>query len=322
MPNAVSVVINRRSRTRWAVKPPISPRLVYQTARGSVYHSCVEQFLDSKCGRALLGKVKLVFTSPPYPLNRKKKYGNLTGREYVKWISGLAPKLRDLLTPDGSIVMEIGNSWEPGQPTMSTLAIEALLEFKQVGGLQLCQQFICYNPARLPSPAQWVNVERCRVKDSFTQVWWFSRTARPDASNKRVLKPYSSSMLGLLKRRKYNAGKRPSEHNIGDESFFKDHGGAIPSNVLTFSNTAAGDAYLRYCSRWRISPHPARMPVGLAEFFVKFLTSARNLVFDPFGGSNVTGAAAEKLKRRWVTIEANGRYIHGSLGRFNDVLAS
>ncbi len=310
---------NGTGRHPWPVEPPAIPQPAYRTRRGQVYHSKIEQFLSSAEGKALRGKVKLVFTSPPYPLNRKKKYGNLTGPEYVAWISNLAPQLRDLLTKDGSLVVEIGNSWEPGQPTMSTLAIEALLKFKEVGGLQLCQQFICYNPARLPSPAQWVNVERCRVKDSFTQVWWFSRTARPDASNRRILKPYSPSMVGLLKRKKYNAGKRPSEHDIGKKSFFTNHGGAIPSNVLTFANTAAGDAYLRHCDRLDLQPHPARMPAGLAEFFIRFLTSPRNLVLDPFGGSNVTGAAAERLKRRWITIEANGHYIQGSLGRFDHV---
>jgi site-specific DNA-methyltransferase (cytosine-N4-specific) len=310
---------NSTTRHMWRDEPPLIPHPAYATTRGQIYHSKIEQFLDSDDGKAVRGKVKLVFTSPPYPLNRKKKYGNLNGSEYVAWISSLAPRLSDLLTKDGSIVMEIGNSWEPGQPTMSTLAIEALLKFKEVGGLQLCQQFICYNPARLPSPAQWVNVERCRVKDSFTNIWWFSRTARPDASNKRVLKPYSPSMLGLLNRRKYNAGKRPSEHDIGAESFFKNHGGAIPSNVLTFANTSAGDAYLRHCARFGLQPHPARMPVGLAEFFIKFLTSPRNLVLDPFGGSNVTGAAAESLKRRWITVEASGHYIQGSLGRFGPV---
>lgn len=310
---------NGTKRHRWGVEPPTMPHLAYGTKRGRVFHAKIERFLDSNKAKTMRGKVKLVFTSPPYPLNRKKKYGNLTGSEYVTWISNLAPRLRNLLTKDGSIVIEIGNSWEPGKPTMSTLAIEALLKFKEIGGLQLCQQFICYNPARLPSPAQWVNVERCRVKDSFTQVWWFSRTARPDASNKRVLKPYSPSMLDLLKRRKYNAGKRPSEHDIGAESFFKNNGGAIPSNVLTFANTSAGDAYLRHCARIGVQPHPARMPIGLAEFFIKFLTSPRNLVLDPFGGSNVTGAAAERLKRRWITIEANGHYIQGSLGRFDCV---
>lgn len=306
------------SADRWTAEPPSTPVLAYHTPRGQMYHATIEGFLDSEAAKALRGKVKLVFSSPPYPLNRKKKYGNFTGEAYVSWIADLAPKLRDLLTPDGSIVLEIGNSWEAGSPTMSTLALEALLRFRQAGELHLCQQFICHNPARLPSPAQWVNVERCRVKDSFTHVWWFARNPRPDADNRRVLQPYSPAMQSLLRRRKYNAGKRPSEHNIGKESFFVDHGGAIPSNVLRFANTNGGDDYMAHCKRKLLEPHPARMPIGLAEFFIQFLTVPRNLVLDPFGGSNVTGAAAESLKRRWLTVEANGKYIEGSMGRFPD----
>lgn len=45
-------------------------------------------------------------------------------------------------------------------------------------GLRLCQQFVCHNPARLPPPAQWVTVNRHRVIDSFTHVWWMARGAR------------------------------------------------------------------------------------------------------------------------------------------------
>ena len=71
--------------------------------------------------------------------------------------------------------MEIGNAWESGRPTMSTLSLRALLAFLEAGGLHLCQQFISHNPARIPSPAQWVTVERIRVKDSFTNVWWMSK---------------------------------------------------------------------------------------------------------------------------------------------------
>jgi site-specific DNA-methyltransferase (cytosine-N4-specific) len=58
------------------------------------------------------------------------------------------------------------------------------------------------------------------------------------------------------------------------------------------------------------------MPIGLAEFFIKFLTRKGDLVLDPFAGSNTTGAAAEKLGRRWVAIEPNEDYIQSSQGRF------
>ncbi|QOJ01338.1 MAG: site-specific DNA-methyltransferase [Phycisphaeraceae bacterium] len=284
-----------------------------------MYHGRIEDFLDSEQAKELRGKVQLIFTSPPFPLNRKKKYGNLVGEEYKRWLAGLAPKLTKLLKPDGSIVVEVGNSWNPGEPTMSTLALESLLAFREAGELRLCQQFVCHNPARLPSPAQWVTIDRIRLKDSFTHVWWFSPSAKPNASNRRVLTPYSAAMLKLLKLKKYNAGKRPSEHDIGAESFLSDNGGAIPANVLQFTNTRSGDNYLNYCRTKKLKLHPARMPVGLAEFFIKFLTTPKNLVLDPFGGSNVTGAAAESLKRRWLCVEADRHYIDGSRGRFESM---
>jgi len=199
---------------------------------------------------------------------------------------------------------------------MSTLALEALLAFRKEGKLLLAQQFVCHNPARLPSPAQWVNVERIRVKDAYTHVWWMSRSERPYANNRNVLKPYSESMLQLLKTQRYNAGKRPSEHKIGAKSFLTNNNGAIPSNVLTFTNTANGDPYHLYCRELGLKPHPARMPGGLAEFFISFLTRPGDFVLDPFAGSNTTGAAAERLNRRWVSVEANCDYVSGSRGRF------
>jgi site-specific DNA-methyltransferase (cytosine-N4-specific) len=199
---------------------------------------------------------------------------------------------------------------------MSTLALRALLAFLDTGKLLLCQQFIYNNPARLPGPAQWVTVERIRVKDSYSHLWWMAATDRPKASNRRILQPYSKSMLKLLKSKKYNAGPRPSEHHIGKTSFLRKHGGAIPSNVITLANTQASSDYLKFCRAKNLTLHPARMPISLAEFFIKFLTRPGDLVLDPFSGSNTTGAAAEALGRRWMSIESNKVYVKGSRGRF------
>src|SRR6266511_5341970 len=144
------------------------PQLAYATELGAMYEGTAEAFLGSSVGQALRGEVQLVFTSPPFPLNRKKRYGNRVGDEYLAWLAALAEPLGDLLTEDGSLVVELGNAWEPGQPVMSTLALKALLRILEGGRFHLCQQFVVHNPARLPSPAQWVNVERIRVKDAYT----------------------------------------------------------------------------------------------------------------------------------------------------------
>ena len=87
--------------------------------------------------------------------------------------------------------------------------------------------------------------------------------------------------------------------------------------VLPASNTRARDPYLEYCREHNIKPHPARMPQRIAEFFIRFLMEQGDLVLDPFAGSNTTGIVAERLKRKWISIEANAEYAHASRSRFS-----
>jgi len=286
-----------------------------------MYSGTAEELLTSEIGKLYHNRIQLILTSPPFPLNRKKAYGNLSGDAYVEWLADMAPLFRDLLTADGSLVIELGNAWEKGKPTMSTLPLRSLLALTDKVGFNLCQQFICYNQARLPSPAQWVNVERIRVKDSYTHIWWLSVCDRPKADNRKVLKKYSIAMRDLLAKQEYNAGKRPSEHNIGTKSFLRDNSGAIPSNVLTYANTSATDPYQKYCRINKIKPHPARMPTSIAEFFIKFLTDPGDVVLDPFAGSNTTGAVAEYLNRKWIAFEPIPDYVTGSKGRFTSLIS-
>jgi len=241
------------------------------------------------------------------------------------------------LTPDGSIVIELGNSWEPGRPVQSLLALEALLAFTKAQGadLRLIQQFVCYNPSRLPSPASWVTVNPLRTVDSFTHVWWLAKTDYPKADNSKVLRPYSAAMKDLLKRGSYNDGDRPSEHRVSAKGFLNDRGGAIAHNffeleamqqgrsvrlpnAFSLSNTASKDHFHRECKKRKITPHPARMPVGLASFFIEYLTDEGDLVLDPFGGSNTTGFASALSGRRWIAIDAQDSYVAQSKLRFTD----
>lgn len=302
---------------------------IYRTALGQMVHGRIEDALESPLLDSVRGKTNLLLTSPPFPLVRKKRYGNETGEAYLRWIESLAKPLASLLAPDGSIVIEIGNAWEPGVPVMSTLPLEALFAFKRAANLHLCQHVICHNPARLPSPAAWVNIARSRLKDSYTHVWWLSKTQTPKADNRKVLNPYSKDMKQLLKNQKYNSGTRPSGHVISETGFLTDHGGSIGPNVidlsgqhfpealLKFTGTKWDAVYRAYCKAKDLPAHPARMQSSLSAFFIQFLTDEGDLVFDPFGGSNTTGSVAEELKRRWMTIEADRSYIEGSLGRFD-----
>src|SRR5262245_46999575 len=114
-------------------------KAIYETRLGAMFCGDSLKVLRANRLQHHGGKVQLVFTSPPFPLQTRKKYGNLKGDEYIEWFTQFAPLLRNLVANDGSIVIEIGNAWEPGRPVMSTFVLKALLRFLEKGGLNLCQ---------------------------------------------------------------------------------------------------------------------------------------------------------------------------------------
>ena len=289
-------------------------RPYYYTERGKAYCTDSIKFLDN----VPTGSVNLVLTSPPFALRRKKSYGNVSADEYIDWFWPFAKEIHRILKPDGSFVLDIGGSWNKGVPTRNLYHFELLLKLCGNGGLfKLAQEFYWYNKAKMPAPAQWVTIERVRVKDAVQPIWWMSKTERPKASNKWVLRPYSKSMKELLKKG-YNAGPRPSGHVVS-EKWGRDNGGAIPPNIIEVSNTKSSDSYLKACREYKLEVHPARFTDKVPEFFINFLTRPRNLVLDPFAGSNVVGYVAEKLKRRWISVEIKEEYVIGSAFRFEGI---
>ena len=286
----------------------------YTTRLGSAYQADARDVLR----RLPANSVPLVLTSPPFALRRKKAYGNVSPTEYVEWLWPFAEEIHRIIRPDGSFVLELGGSWNPGMGTRSLYQYEVVLRLSRL--FHVAQDFYWYNPSRLPTPAEWVTVRRTRVKDAVSLIWWLSKTENPQADNRRVLRPYSRSMQRLLKNG-YKAAKRPSQHEIST-NFGRDNGGAIPPNLLSIANTRSNDDYLHRCRDAGIPIHPARFPRALPEFFIRFLTEAGQLVLDPFAGSNVTGHVAEALERPWMSIELNADYVEGSRLRFPDAATS
>ncbi|WP_066375975.1 DNA-methyltransferase [Anabaena sp. CA = ATCC 33047] len=260
--------------------------------------------------------INLILTSPPFALTRKKAYGNESAEKYIDWFLPFAYEFQRVLAENGSLVLDLGGAYLPGNPVRSIYQYELLIKLCKEVGFFLAQEFYHYNPARLPTPAEWVTIRRIRVKDAVNTVWWLSKTPYPKANNRKVLKPYSQSMKNLLKNG-YQAKSRPSGHDISNK-FQTDNQGAIPPNLLEIPNTESNSVYLRRCKAAGIKPHPARFPQGFAEFFIKFLTDEGDLVLDPFAGSNTTGFVAETLQRRWLSFEINEDYLLGSRYRFRE----
>jgi len=283
---------------------------LYQTKLGKAY--CADSLDFMRGMRA--GQVDLVLTSPPYALHFKKEYGNADQREYVQWFLPFAEQIKRILKPEGSFVLNVGGSWTAGSPVRSLYHYRLLLALCDELGYHLCQEFFWYNLAKMPAPAEWVNVRRIRVKDSVEYIFWLSASEFPKADNSRVLQAYSRDMKRLIKRG-VKQTKRPSGHNI-TAKFSRDRGGSIPANVIQCGNNESNSQYIKLSKKLGKKIHPARFPAELPRFFIEFLTDPGDLVLDPFAGSNTTGAVAEQLGRKWIAIEKNRTYAKDSELRF------
>ena len=274
------------------------PQVYFTTKLGKAYKGDSRGLLNDTLRAS---SVDLIMTSPPFGLVRKKSYGNEDADAYLEWSRPFAEGFQRVLKPKGSLVIDIGGAWKPGVPIRSLYHFELLVMLCREYGFHLCQEHYWWNPSKLPTPAEWVNIRRVRVKDAVNSIWWLSQSPWPKAHNGRVLAPYSDSMRHLLKHG-YRAKLRPSGHNISTK-FQRDNGGAVPPNLLAIANTESNGRYQTFCKARGLSPHPARFPAGLPEYFIRLLTDEGDLVVDPLAGSCVTGEVSEVLQRRWICGE-------------------
>lgn len=287
---------------------------LYNTSLGRAYVGDSHDLLASLDNNS----VDLIITSPPFPLQRKKEYGNKNQDEYVDWLIEFGHDIYRVLKETGSFVLDLGGAYKKRRPVRSLYNFRILIKMCDEYGFNLAEEFYWHNPAKLPSPIEWVNKRKIRAKDSVNTVWWFSKTDFPKADIKKVLVPYSDRMIKLLEDPDsfYKPKKRPSGHDISRGFGLSSNGGAIPPNLLQIPNTDSNSQYLRLCKAFSAKKHPARFPAKLPEFFIDFLTDEDDLVIDIFAGSNTTGKAADIRGRRWIACDLDRDYLASSALRF------
>ena len=81
----------------------------------------------------------------------------------------------------------------------------------------------------------------------------------------------------------------------------------VPGNVWTFPR-------VRYRMK-EYEEHPTQKPETLLERIIKASSNPGDLVIDPFGGSFTTGAVAQKLGRKSISIESQEEFVKIGLRR-------
>lgn len=304
------------------MKPTLFPRQdgesLYATPLGVAWCADSRLWLPTLADAS----VDLAITSPPFALLRPKEYGNKVEDAYLDWLlafmAAISPKLKD----SGSLVVDLGGAYQRGLPVRTLVQWKFLIRAVEELGFFLAQECYWNNPSKLPTPLEWVNKRKIRLKDPVNTVWWLSKTPWPKADITRVRVPYSDRMKKLLANpgAYYTPKDRPSQHAISDK-FAIDNGGALPAHLLSIANTESNSAYLRAAKIAGVTGHPARFPAGLPAFFIKLLTDEGDLVVDFFAGSNTTGMVAEELGRHWLACDLDLGYVAASALRFLDDLA-
>ena len=267
--------------------------------------------------------ITLCITSPPYPLAKARRYGNVTEDQYVDWIcKELEPVVKHLVK-GGSICLNVSNDiFAPGLPSRSMYRHKLVLALCDRLGLHLMDELVWSNPTKPPGPVQWASINRFQLSVGWEPVYWFTNCPRSVRSdNRRVLQEHTEQHLKLIR----EGGERRDRvfadgaYRLREGSFASETAGRIPKNVLTFAHACADQRrYKKEAKEAGLPAHGAPMPLRLASFLVEFLSDKDDLVVDPFGGSFTTAKAAERLGRRWLSTEIMAEYVMGAATRFKE----
>lgn len=229
--------------------------------------------------------VSLVFTSPPYAMQRKKYYGGISEIDYpewtLKWMELIKPKLKS----DASVCINIRPNLKDGIISDYVLKTRLLL---RENGWKECEELIWYKPDSPPMGS----IKRPRR--AWESILWFSQTNNPKC------KPKAFNIVS---------------NRIGFEQskFEESNDGYVHKGQNKAKKGISRCTDVVICGTSKIEKgynHPAMFPLEIPEYIIKLMTDENDLVVDPFCGSGTTCRAAESLNRNWIGFEINQEYYH------------
>ncbi|MFL9611053.1 DNA methyltransferase [Methylobacillus sp. Pita2] len=268
--------------------------------------------------------VHLVVTSPPYPLQNSRDYGNPSEAEFVDWMCRMLEPVVKNLVPGGSICLNISNDiFIKGLPARSLYRERLILALHDRLGLYKMDELI-WESNKAPGPAIWASKTRTQLNVAYEPVYWLTNDPSLVASdNRRVLQPHSKEHQKFIaaggQKHRYESSNGAYVHLPG--SYSAETKGKIPRNVIKIGNADFSQrAYKRMAIANGLPAHGAPMPLKLAKFLIEFLTKPGEVVVDPFGGSFTTPLAAELLGRAWMATELVAEYVLGGALRFKEFM--
>lgn len=277
------------------------------------------------------GSVDAIVTSPPYADQRAYEPGEILskgarpssmGRQsrglsarsakarsaaparWVEWIEPYTREMLRVLSPTGSMMLNLGIVLRDGEEHDCT---DAILRNCRAQGWKVLHRLIWHKPnGQVPSAPGYLTV-------SHEFVLWLAPTTKPwrafeqpegSQASREVRTPHAPSSAARMTSLYSGAGchrKQGKTHRLHPD-------GARPTTIFTCA--VGGEP--------NPDAHPARMPILLARHLVAMCCPPEGLVLDPFAGNGTTGVVATRSGRRFIGVEIDPGYAESARRRLTD----
>ena len=240
------------------------------------------------------GSVQTVLTSPPYWSLRDYEVAHQIGcddglGEYIKSIVVAFDQVRRVLTDDGAVWLNVGDSYTSGNrkyraPDRKNRVRAMSVRPPTPAGLK--PKDLIGVPWRLAFALQdagwWVRSE----------VIWYKPNAHPESVRDRPTKSHETVFL-LSK----------------NQDYFYDVAAVQGPNGRRLRTLWEINTEPRRRQAGGVDDHPAVMPMTLARRCIRITSRPGDVVLDPYAGSGTTLLAAQELGRNWVGVELKPEYV-------------
>lgn len=237
--------------------------------------------------------VKLIITSPPY--NIGKEYETKVGiNEYIESLEPMLSEFARILSDDGSICWQTGNSVENGE--IYPLDIYFYPYFKKLG-LHLRNRIIWHFGHGLHC--------KNRFSGRYETILWFTK------NNNYTFNLDDVRIPAKYPGKKYYKGEKKGQISGNPK-------GKNPEDVWELTLERLIDDWDALV--WDIPnvksnhpekvDHPCQFPIELVERCILALTNENDVVYDPFAGVGSTLLAALKNGRKAYGTELEQKYIN------------
>ena len=232
--------------------------------------------------------VRLVYIDPPFATKQdfsnkdSKAYSDkLAGAEFLEWLRKRLILLREVLADDGSIYVHL--DWHKAH------YVKVLMD-EIFGEENFCNEIVWYY-------RRW-NIAGKYFARNHDTIFWYTKNKGNHVFNQMYI-PKSEKSSAQGKAWKSVIGEDGKRRSIQTDE--KTKGVPMPDTwEISMINPVAKE---------RIG-YPTQKPEKLLERIIKSSSNNGDLILDCFGGSGTTAAVAEKLGRRWITVDAGKLSIY------------